>query len=257
MFDEQLKFVTSNVFPPWWLACIRLLLALYTLVVSVVILVWEAEEEGGTVDSYFSYFTNLSYIGICAYFFASGVQTFAYARNRRLNNNHQGADNKNNLDSDSEYCYYPLQRWPWISRYLHGLLFSTIVTFPILVTIVYWVLLSSSSTFASPYLAWSNISKHLLNSVMAIFEITLTNVGPLPWINMLATVLLLASYLGVAYITYATQGIYTYSFLNPKVQGKLLAAYIIGIAVGQCIIFLIVRGVIHLREWIIRRKKRG
>ena len=44
---------------------------------------------------------------------------------------------------------------------------------------------------------------------MAIFEITLTNVGPLPWINMLATVILLGSYLGVAYITYATQGIYS------------------------------------------------
>ena len=51
MFDEQLKFVTSNILPPWWLACIRLLLALYTLVVSLVILVWEAEEGNGTVDS--------------------------------------------------------------------------------------------------------------------------------------------------------------------------------------------------------------
>ena len=29
---------------------------------------------------FFSYFTNLSYIGLCAYFFASFVQTFAYAR---------------------------------------------------------------------------------------------------------------------------------------------------------------------------------
>jgi hypothetical protein len=51
MFDEQLKFVTSNIFSPWLLAGIRLLLALYTLVVSVVILVWEAKEGGGTVDS--------------------------------------------------------------------------------------------------------------------------------------------------------------------------------------------------------------
>jgi len=237
MFDEQLKFVTSVVFPPWWLACIRLLFAIYALVVTVVILAIEGSPND---DSYFSYFTNLSYIGICAYFFASGVQTCAYARNF-------------NRGKNSEY---PLQHWPRILRYLHGLLFSTIVTFPLLVTIVYWVLLSSPSTFATPYTAWSNISKHILNSVMAIFEITLTNVGPLPWIDMLGTVLLLASYLGVAYITHATQGIYTYGFLDPKVQGKLLAAYIVGIAVGQCIIFLAVTGLIHFREWIIRRKKR-
>jgi len=90
---------------------------------------------------------------------------------------------------------------------------------------------------------------------MAIFEITLTNVGPLLWIDMLTTVVLLESYLGVAYITYATQGIYTYSVLDPKTDGKFLAAYIVGVAVVQCIIFLIVSGVIRLREWIIRRNR--
>ena len=45
-----------------------------------------------------------------------------------------------------------------------------------------------------------------------------------------------------------------YSFLNPKKQGKRLAAYIVGIAVGQIIIFLIVRGIIVLRERLTRRK---
>ena len=48
---------------------------------------------------------------------------------------------------------------------------------------------------------------------MAIFEITLTNVGPLPWMDLLATVIILLGYLGIAYITHATQGIYsTYFF---------------------------------------------
>jgi hypothetical protein len=49
---------------------------------------------------------------------------------------------------------------------------------------------------------------------MALFEITLTNVGPLPWIDLLATVVLLGSYLGVAYITYATQGIYSAQYFS-------------------------------------------
>ena len=47
---------------------------------------------------------------------------------------------------------------------------------------------------------------------MAIFEITLTNVGPLLWIDMLTTVVVLESYLGIVYITYATQGIYSAFF---------------------------------------------
>jgi len=242
-FDEQHKFVTSAIFPPWWLACIRLLLALYTLVASLFTLIWEARgfDSGSTAGSYFSYFTNLSYIGICAYFFASAVQTFAYDYNLYMN------EDKNSI--------YPLQRWHRILRYLHGLLFTTVVTFPFLVTIAYWLLLSSASTFATPFSTWSNISKHILNSVMAIFEITLTNVGPLLWIDMLTSVVVLESYLGIVYITHATQGIYTYAVLDPTTNKKLLPAYIIGVAVVQCIIFLIVTGVIHFREWVIQRNK--
>jgi hypothetical protein len=46
-------------------------------------------------------------------------------------------------------------------------------------------------------------------------------------------------YLGVAYITHATQGLYVYSFLNPS-KGPILAAYIIGILVGTVLVFCIV-----------------
>ncbi|KAF8152576.1 hypothetical protein B0H34DRAFT_664060 [Crassisporium funariophilum] len=235
-FDRERKLVTSYLFSPLALAAIRLLIALYVLVVLIFTLIREATVTN-EAESYLSYFTNLTYIGICAYFFASGVQTFLYSRNTK--------------EGEAQY---PLQQWPRFLRYLHVLLLSTIVTYPILVTIVYWVLLASSSTFKTPYTAWSNISKHALNAVFGLFEILLTNVGPLPWIDMPVTVVLLGGYLGVAYITYATQGIYTYSFLDPKKQGKLLAAYIIGIAVGQCIIFLIVTGIIHLRQRVTKRK---
>ena len=48
-----------------------------------------------------------------------------------------------------------------------------------------------------------------------------------------------AFYLGVAYITHATQGIYVYRFLNPS-HGPILAAYIVGILVGSIIVFAIV-----------------
>jgi len=39
-----------------------------------------------------------------------------------------------------------------------------------------------------------------------------------------------------------------YSFLDPKKQGKKLAFYIIGIAVGQVVVFCIVVGILHLRR---------
>ena len=45
-----------------------------------------------------------------------------------------------------------------------------------------------------------------------------------------------------------------YSFLNPKKQGKKLAIYIVGIAIGQVIIFCIVVGILHLRKRLTERR---
>lgn len=56
---------------------------------------------------YFSYFTHLSQIGLCAYFWAAGVQTFAYAR----------------------WDKYPLRHWPRSLQFLHLWLSSTAITF--------------------------------------------------------------------------------------------------------------------------------
>jgi len=234
-YDRQFKHVTSYVLSPSLLAGIRLLIAVYVLIGLIYMLI-HAATVGKDVDSFFSYFTNLTYIGICAYFFASGVQTLLYARNLK-----RGEES------------YPLQRWPRMLRYLHTLLLSTVVTYPFLVTIVYWSLLASSSTFATPFSAWSNISKHALNSVYAAFEVLLTNTEPLPWMHLPLTVVILSGYLGVAYITHATQGIYTYSFLDPKKQGKKLAIYIVGIAVGQVVVFCIVVGILRLRKHFTNR----
>ena len=61
-------------------------------------------------------------------------------------------------------------------------------------------------------LAWSNISEHALNTAFCLVEILLTHAGPTPWLHIPFLILILAGYLGIAYITHATQGFYsTYS----------------------------------------------
>ena len=129
VFDSQHRLVTSPAFSPWTLSFIRLSLALYTFCTTVFLLVWECIEthdeircadteyicawtvvnDGVFAYSYLSYFTHLSYIGLCAYFFAAGTQTLSYAR--------------------ESLKWYPLQSWPRTLQFLHGLLYSTIVTF--------------------------------------------------------------------------------------------------------------------------------
>ncbi|KZP07712.1 hypothetical protein FIBSPDRAFT_762494, partial [Athelia psychrophila] len=186
--------VTSPVLSPLGLACARILLALYALTTSIVVLVHDTQ---GSKDAsgFFSYFTDLSYIGLISYLCASAVQTLVYALRRNGS--------------------FPLQRWPRLLQFLHILLYSTVTTFPIIVTVVFWALLSSPATFATTFSGWSNISQHAMNTLFALFEILLTNVRPAPWAHVVFLEVFLVCYLGVAYITKATDGFYSACFLLP------------------------------------------
>lgn len=62
---------------------------------------------------------------------------------------------------------------------------------------------------------WSNISQHALNSVFAFLEILLPMSQPHPWIQLVPMIIILALYLGLAYLTHTTEGYYVYSFLDP------------------------------------------
>lgn len=170
----SLDLVTSPVFSPLVLGITRIVIGLYALSTTCIVLahdsITSSKHDAGwyvilalirvpwkaavTVDfcRYFSYFTDLSYIGVVAYYFASGVQTLAFSRNLR-----RGVEG------------YPLQRWSRFLQFLHRLLGSTITTFrkfllspvddfpslnwaiAIIVTVVYWSLLASSSTFATTF----------------------------------------------------------------------------------------------------------
>ncbi|KAH9890691.1 hypothetical protein C8Q73DRAFT_135673 [Cubamyces lactineus] len=225
-FDPDHKLVTSPVFSPLVLAIIRLGLAFYGLFVLLFHLIWDAVKTH-EADSFFSYFTHLSYTGLVAYYFAAGVQSLCYVRNRQKS--------------------YPLQRWPRPLQFLHLLLYSTISSYPFVVTVIFWALLSGPSTFGTTFDGWTNISEHAMNSLYALIEILLTNVGPSPWLHLPLCIIMLACYLGVAYITHATQGLYTYSFLDPHKEHAKLAGYIVGVGVAECLAFLLARALTLIR----------
>ncbi|KAI0713406.1 hypothetical protein C8Q76DRAFT_620255 [Earliella scabrosa] len=231
-FDAHHDFVTSPVFSPLVLAILRLTLARYALFVTLYQLIYDAVKTHD-VDGYFSYFTHLSYIGLIAYLYAAGVQTLYFALKGKSG--------------------YPLQRWPRPLQLLHSLLYSTVTTYPLVVTVIYWALLSSAATFETSYSAFLNISVHALNTVIALVEVTLTNAPPQPWLHLPICVFMLACYLGVAYITYATQGFYTYSFLDPGKQRAKLAGYIIAVGVAECLAFVLVRGLTWARNRLSKR----
>ncbi|EIN13038.1 hypothetical protein PUNSTDRAFT_82585 [Punctularia strigosozonata HHB-11173 SS5] len=279
-FDPACLYVTSPFLSPAWLTFVRILLGLYALAGNCYNLAYTTSvlHQG---SSYFSYFTRLSWIGDASYLLAVGVQTLFYTIRLRRGfgtralpapSNNEVKEERGSSGSRTSGTgttaeqgiveqstkavrgnAYPLQQWPKILQFLHVLLWGTFTTFPIIVTVVFWSLLSGPTALSTVNNAWGNISGHLLNSVFALFEIFFTNAPPVPWTYLPFLVILLALYMGVAYITFATQHFYVYDFLDPGKQHALLAAYIIGIAVGCCLIFSLVRGVIVLRQRLARR----
>ncbi|KAL7283076.1 hypothetical protein PYCCODRAFT_1376810 [Trametes coccinea BRFM310] len=232
-FDPDHKLVTSPFFSPLVLATVRLGLGSYALFVLLFHLIWDAVRTDDA-DSFFSYFTHLSYTGLVAYYFAAGVQTLCYVLNKEKR--------------------YPLQRWPRPLQFLHLLLHSTITTYPFVVTVIFWALLSGPTTFDTTFDSWINISQHAMNSLYALIEILLTNVGPSPWWHLPLCIIMLACYLGVAYITRATQGFYTYSFLDPHKEHAKLAAYIVAVGVAEVIAFLLARVLTLARVRLVQRR---
>ncbi|KAG9221572.1 hypothetical protein CCMSSC00406_0007211 [Pleurotus cornucopiae] len=119
-----------------------------------------------------------------------------------------------------ELCWYPSHLRVFLDRaYAH---IHVGAHTAILVTIIYWALLSSPSTFATSYSAYSSTSQHILNAVVSLAETFALTSSPsatnsasekrrktnLPYIYLPITVVLLGLYLCVAYITNASQGVY-------------------------------------------------
>ncbi|KAF4440240.1 hypothetical protein FACUT_3564 [Fusarium acutatum] len=238
LWDPSNRFETSWLLSPWLLFAFRAFISIYAFVTRFFIIGWQCTHEdlGGCRDvgRSFSYFTILTYWGIAFYFAVAAVHTATYAlRGRSL------------LDGLPR----PLQA-------LHALFYSTIVTYPFLVTIVYWVVLYKGPWFPKEFNAWSNISQHGLNSLFALFEIIIPRTNPPQWVHIAWLIFILALYLALAYLTHATQGFYVYNFLDYQdVGGRgIVAGYILGIAVGIVIIFCIVWGVIWVRRWLTETK---
>ncbi|KAI1155847.1 hypothetical protein F4825DRAFT_405873 [Nemania diffusa] len=235
-WDPSHRFQTSWLVSPYVLFGIRALLGLYALFTLLFNIGYNCARPslGGceTSRAAFSYFTVLSYWGLALYFLVSATHTLLYARRGRA----------------------PLDHFPRPLQRLHAMYYSTVTTYPLLVVIVFWALLRSPTTLATPYSAWSNVSQHVLNSAFALLEIALPRTRPPPWTHLPFLLFFVALYLALAYLTHATKGFYTYSFLDPALQGSLVAAYVFGIAVGICILFAVVKGLIWLRRWVTEEK---
>lgn len=237
VFDPSHRFETSWLLTPWALFFFRAIFAFYALVVLFFNIIWESVQPayGGTTAAgrSFSYFTILTYWGLAFYFLVASIHTFTYARTGTP----------------------LLNRFPRFLQALHSFYYTTIITYPFLVTIVFWAVLYSGVWWPQRYYGWSNISEHAMNSLFALFELIFPRTTPPLWIHILWLLVVLALYLGLAYLTYDVQGWYVYSFLDPRNGHRAkTVGYILGIAAGIIVIFCIVKGLVWLRKWVTEKR---
>jgi hypothetical protein len=233
-FDPDFRFVTSWLLRPKWLAAWRLTLSLYAFVTMFT----ELGLDGWPTNAQsFSYFTDLTYWGLAFYMLVSGFHTAMFARSGGVS--------------------YPLQRWPRVAQAAHMCFYTCNIVFPPVVTITFWVILYKPPFFPIRQAQWSNISMHAMNSGYMLSEVILTSTPVPAPLTLPVCIVIMCLYLGLAYLTYATQGFYTYSFLDPKEGAAKRAGYIVGILVASIIIWLVVSGLVWLRTKLTRGKQKG
>lgn len=89
---------------------------------------------------------------------------------------------------------------------------------------------------------------HAMNSLFATFEIVATQTKPLPYVHLGVMWLIMSLYLGIAYITKASAGLFVYLWLDPKNGVVQLVLHMVAYAALLSAFFLLVRSVILLRS---------
>jgi len=164
----------------------------------------------------------------CSYFWVSGAYSIIYA-----------------LTGSS-----PLRRYPRFLQLLHSLFYSSVTTFPFIVTAVFWSLISvppHKKAFSTMMLQWTNISFHCLNAVFAFFEVVFSAVLPQRWTHALVLLGIMILYIAMAYLVRLTAHFYVYDFMDASMVGPLIAAYIFGIGGMGVVAFFLVQGLVWLK----------
>lgn len=135
--DDKQHFETSWILPPAILAGLRGLISLYIFTTIFVFWGWfGTHNEHALIGQSFSYFTWLTYWGIGFYMLFAAIHTACYARTGRS---------------------VLFDRLPRAFRLLHSLLYVTITTYPLIVTVIFWAIIFTPPWFTEVFFGWQNV----------------------------------------------------------------------------------------------------
>ncbi|KAF2099645.1 hypothetical protein NA57DRAFT_75148 [Rhizodiscina lignyota] len=228
-FDPSYRFHTSWLLTPLALSVVRATFALY-IFTSTFFFLGVNSTHGDIVGirHSFSYFSGLSLWGVGIYFGIAAIHSGSYTCTGKP----------------------LLEHWPHVLQMLHSMLYSTVVIYPFLINTIYWI-----AIYRPPFIdtqdAWQTMTYHVLNSMFTFLEIILARTDPLPWTHVIWMLLILAMYLSLGYLIFATQHFLVYSFPNSEATWDgSIAKWIFIVATATVAIFVTVNMVIWTRRWV-------
>ncbi|MCJ1350393.1 MAG: hypothetical protein MMC33_000374 [Icmadophila ericetorum] len=252
-------YLTSPLLPPLPHAFLRLVIAAYILL-ACLLTILRPLFLGTPLYALrsFVYFTNLTYWSMGFYFLVSGLGTLEYALG--VGKSGMGGGGRRGgkviqVGGFRRMLVVRMEEWgPW-ARWVWGVWYTTVVSFPWLVTIVYWGVLYPGVWFEVEWDAWVNVSKHALNVLFSTVEIIFPRTTLPPLLHIPIILVLLVLYLSYALAISQIFNFYVYFFLNPSSVGSwgVVVLFVLGIALVACLLFVVVRGFVLMRMLIFAR----
>ncbi|KAI8137740.1 hypothetical protein BJV82DRAFT_633843 [Fennellomyces sp. T-0311] len=234
-FDQ---FVPESAVTSYWVSPsvflgIRIINTLYSTIV-----LWSTfglSARSGSLEFFFAFFTNLTFIGLHAYLVTASYHHVRYFLSKRK--------------PESFFTQ------PSFVNYLYYYLYHSILVFNIITPVVYWSLLAGSNENASSIRVWTNVSVHGVSLAMMMLEMIFCRIKM--EINMVVLIVInVILYMLLSFVVYASNHFWVYPFLSWS-QGPVAAGYYIGVGFAFVVVFFIQMLFHFIRDWVARATGRS
>ncbi|KAG0200316.1 hypothetical protein BGX28_006575 [Mortierella sp. GBA30] len=224
------RFVSSNIVSAIALLHIRLLIALHLTAVFIATLYVSARDNVFYMVP--TTFTNLSNIGLTAYYVTATYHSFHYAR-------------KKNLDS--------LSKQHWFLTSALSLLYGSVVVFHIVVPAIYWGMLFDPNNTMDTLNKYVDFSHHGADLACILLEM-IFNRMELPWVAILGPLSMIILYMFLAWVYFAARGEWLYGFLDWS-KGPMAAVWYIGLLLIFALLFVLQKYIHQGRDLLLKRRR--
>ncbi|KAI8375620.1 hypothetical protein EDC96DRAFT_571717 [Choanephora cucurbitarum] len=226
------RAMTSHFISSKTLFLIRLVFALYSLVVLWVDIIYTAQKN--EIKHFFVYFTDLTFIGLHAYLITTCIHHIKYLK----------SGNSKSLES--------FLKQPSTLNYLYVYLYHSVITYNILTPVVFWALLAKERLFEAHLSSidfWISISLHTVTLCILMIEVLLNRMLVNTKLVLLVFITLLV-YMGLVFIVFANEHWWVYPFLDWSAGPGVIVWYLL-VSLLTILCFFFQLGLHSLRDKLV------